>query len=265
MNSLYLLNVSWSLAAAIGLMTAVFVIANRLRRYDLVDTAWGWALIVVAVTSYLLTGGRQETELPATIVTILVFAWGVRLSSHIFRRWRAAASEDPRYVELRRDWQGSLARNAFWRIYMTQAVLATVVAWPVIHLNQTLLYGSGWWLAAGLVLWVTGFAFEVVSDWQLRCFLRYPGNKGRLMTQGLWRYSRHPNYFGELVQWWGIYVIVLGAPFGWLTIVGPLLLSYLIAFVSGIPPNERRFKGRPGWDEYRRRTSVLLPLPPKKV
>lgn len=265
MSMTYLLTYLISFLTAAGLLAAVFVIAHRLSRYDLVDSVWGLAFIAVATSSILAGAGGAEVIVPAMVATILTGAWGLRLSLHIFSRWRRSAHEDARYTELRRRWRGSTGHHAFWRIFMLQAVLASIIVWPVVHLNMASSYGSGWWLWSGAVLWAVGFIVEVVSDRQLSAFTRAPEHKGQLMTEGLWRYSRHPNYFGELVQWWGIYVIALGAPYGWVTAVGPLLLSYLIIFVSGIPPSERRASRRPGWAAYRRRTSRLLPVPPKKV
>jgi steroid 5-alpha reductase family enzyme len=110
-----------------------------------------------------------------------------------------------------------------------------------------------------VAVWVAGFTIETLADKQLRQFISNPANKGHLMTRGLWRYSRHPNYFGELTMWWGLGIIALGVPNGLIGLLGPALISHLIIFVSGIPPTEKAFQGRIGWDEYKRRTSVLVP------
>jgi steroid 5-alpha reductase family enzyme len=113
------------------------------------------------------------------------------------------------------------------------------------------------------MIWLTGILFEAIGDWQLLSFIRDPANKGRLMTGGLWRYTRHPNYFGEVTLWWGIYLIALSVPHGWMTVVGPLTITLLILKVSGIPMLEKSYEGRPDFQEYKRRTSAFFPLPPR--
>jgi steroid 5-alpha reductase family enzyme len=109
-----------------------------------------------------------------------------------------------------------------------------------------------------------GFTFETVSDWQLAQFLKIPSKKGGVMTTGLWRYSRHPNYFGEVTLWWGIYIIALSVPNGWLSIIGPLTITFLILKVSGIPMLEEGFRDNPDFQKYKQRTSAFIPLPPRK-
>jgi len=267
--------------AVVLFMSLAFFIAKYLRRIDFVDAAWGWAFIVIALTSYILR--PLDTDLlvwgPPALVTTLVVIWGMRLSWHILKRIMATKHEDPRYVELRSRWKGDEDINTFFRIYMVQAVLAFVISLPVIYINMFGLsiwqiswealspIGKFMWLTPhiGAGVWVIGFVTETIADRQLRKFQENPKHKGKLMQTGLWKYSRHPNYFGELLQWWGIFLMALSVPYGWVTIVGPLTLTYLLLFVSGIPLNERRFNSRPGWSEYKQRTSVLVPLPPKRA
>lgn len=261
---------SLCLVAAVVFMTFVFFIARRLGRYDLVDAAWGLGFIVVALTSFSLQEGPWFEFDAALLTTLLVIVWGTRLSLHIIKRIRHSDQEDPRYVELRKTWQGNVHLNTYLRIYLAQAVLAVLISVPVIHINlfatpemvSANVTSILLWLS-GLVIWIVGFWFEKTADDQLRKHVSDPKNKSKLMTTGLWKYSRHPNYFGELTQWWGIFVICLSTPFGWVGIVGPVLISYLILFVSGVPLSEKRFEGRPGWKQYQARTSAVLPLPPR--
>lgn len=248
---------SLSLIAAIVFMSVMFVIGRRMRRYDIVDMAWGLVFIVVAVTSLLI---NQNTQLTSLVVLVLVAVWGIRLSSHIFRRIRSTNVEDKRYVEMRKKWQsGNEDLAIYLRIYITQALLATIVSLPVIAINSATVEVPSLFLIVGVLIWLFGFSIEAIADKQLRQFIRNPQNKGHLMTTGLWRYSRHPNYFGELTQWWAIGIIALGVPFGWIGLIGPIVISYLIIFVSGIPLMEKAFTGRNGWSDYQRRTSVLIP------
>jgi steroid 5-alpha reductase family enzyme len=263
----WLVSVGIVFGAVLAMMCLVFLVAKRIRRYDLVDAAWGWAFMTAALASYLLQAGSfKEFDLPL-LVTILVWIWGIRLSTHIIRRIRATKTEDPRYVELRSKWKGNVSWNVFLRIYVVQAFLATLIAMPVIHVNLFFDFRPadfGILTYVGLGMWLLGFLIESVADRQLQRFVKLPENKGKIMDRGLWKYSRHPNYFGELTQWWGILVICLGVQVGWFGIVGPLVLTYLILFVSGIPLNEKRFEGREGWSEYKRRTSVIIPLPTRQ-
>ena len=114
-----------------------------------------------------------------------------------------------------------------------------------------------------MVIWLIGFSFESIGDRQLREFIRHPANKGRIMDKGLWRYSRHPNYFGEVTQWWGIFIVARSLPESWWTVIGPLTITVLILFVSGVPLLEEQYVGRDDFEEYKNRTSIFFPLPPK--
>ncbi len=116
-----------------------------------------------------------------------------------------------------------------------------------------------------MLVWLTGFSFEAIGDRQLAAFIRDPANRGQLMTGGLWSYTRHPNYFGEAAMWWGMAMLALSAPNGWLGLVGPLVITILLLFVSGVPLLEKKYAGRPDWEEYKKRTSIFIPWFPKKV
>lgn len=245
------------LIVAVLFMSVMFLIGRRIGRYDVVDVAWGLTFVVVVLLSFVITPSDHAASL---VLLGLVTIWGARLSGHIYQRLRASSQEDRRYVELRQKWNAANENLVMYlRVYLTQALLATIVCLPVLVVNAAQTDASPMFLWVGLVLWVGGFICETAADRQLRAFIRDPQNKGRLMTSGLWRYSRHPNYFGELVQWWAIGVIALGVPYGWIGIIGPLAITYLIVFVSGIPLIEKAFEGRAGWSDYKSRTSVLIP------
>lgn len=203
---------------------------------------------------------NQNIQSANVVVLTLVVVWGLRLSTHILRRIRATTTEDKRYVAMRQKWQSGNENVAiFFRIYLTQALLATIVSLPIIVVNVATATVSPLILVIGVVVWLAGFSIEAIADRQLRRFINNPQNKGRLMTSGVWRYSRHPNYFGELTQWWAIGLSVLALPFGWIGLIGPAVISYLIIFISGIPATEKAFADRMGWADYKRRTSVLIP------
>lgn len=247
----------------ISFLTIVFIISRMINRTDIIDVAWGPAFVVAAIASFALSPYQVELGWNVqTILTLLVAVWAARLSISISRRFRKHP-EDKRYVELRRKWKGNEILNTYLRIFLVQAALATVISHAVIHINLSPVADISGWVVVGLLVWLTGFFFEAVGDFQLRRFLALPANKGKLMTSGLWKYTRHPNYFGETVMWWGIFFIALTTPYGWLTIVTPVVMTYLLVFVSGVPPTEKLLQGRPGWAEYKKRTSMFIPLPPK--
>ncbi len=253
--------------AALLLFAAVFFIAKSRDRFDIIDIAWGMAFIAIAITSFLTQPGGIKLFSVQTLVTFLVCIWGYRLSRHIAKRWEQSDQEDGRYRDLRKQYlakSGGLLMNMFLRVYVVQALLAVVISSSVIVVTAVAPIAVNAIAILGLIVWLVGFYFEAVGDAQLRQFLTEPGNRGQLMMRGLWRYTRHPNYFGEMLQWWGIFIISLSVPvFWWLSIIGPMTITILLLFVSGVPLTEKRFAGRPGWDEYKRRTSKLFPLPPR--
>lgn len=237
----------------------VFVLAWIKKRLDIVDIAWGGAFILAAVTGLFL----GKPAVLQWIVASLVVIWALRLSGSIFVRFAKSKSEDFRYIEMRRKWKQNVAMNAYLRIFVVQAFLATVISLSTIYItvaNTTTLSTA---VFLGLGIWLVGFLFEAVGDFQLRRHVADPKNKGKLLTSGLWRYTRHPNYFGEATVWWGVFVIALSVPYGWITVIAPLTITFLLLFVSGVPLTEKKFEGVPGWEEYKKRTSAFFPLPPR--
>jgi steroid 5-alpha reductase family enzyme len=253
---------AWMFAFVLAFMTLVFIVSWKLKRTDIVDIAWGPAFVVAAVSSFIM----NEYSLPLgmnvqTLTTVLVIAWAARLSYAMYKRIRNHP-EDKRYAQLRKKWKGNVALNTYLRVFAVQGILATVISIAVIHINTSLPTTLGIFAYAGLVIWIIGFLFESLGDLQLKRFLTNPKNKGRLMTEGLWKYTRHPNYFGEATMWLGIFIIALSTPYGWVAVIAPVIIVYLLLFVSGIPLNEKSFENKPGWSAYKKRTSKFVPLPP---
>lgn len=253
------------LLVAISFITVVFFIGKKMKRYDIIDSAWGPTFILVAITSYLISYQSTPYLSVCLLVVALVSIWGLRLCWHIASRFRSSQHEDPRYIELRKNWKGHESLNIYTRVYLVQALLATIICIPVIHIN--LFDGSAWtgFALIGLLVWLFGFGFEAIGDRQLKNFLSDKNNRGKIMQYGLWKYTRHPNYFGEVTQWWGIGIIAMGVMPWWVGLIGPVTITFLIMYISGIPPSEKRFEGRAGWKEYKAKTSPLVPLPVKKV
>jgi steroid 5-alpha reductase family enzyme len=246
-------------------MTVVFIVAWSLRRTDIVDIAWGLVFIVIAVNSWLLSDYAVVIGWNAqTITMVLVGIWGLRLATVLLLR-TAGRPEDKRYVELRKKWRGNAALNTYFRIFVTQGLLAIIVSTAVIIVLTSPLQTPGVYTYVGVGIWLIGFIFETVGDWQLKQFIKSPSSKGKLLTSGLWRYTRHPNYFGEAAMWWGIFVISLSAYIGWMGVISPVIITFLLLFVSGVPMAEAAMQNKPGWKKYAARTSKFLPLPPKEV
>ncbi len=247
--------------AALGVMTLLYFWGRRIRRIDVVDVGWGLSILTIALCGFFLQDGVRVRWDPQTLTTLLVVVWGSRLAWHIGRRIMRTNHEDERYVELRKKWRGNIALNTFFRVYFLQSILALVVSIPVVHINLAQDTRWSFWVFAGCAMWLAGFVIESVADRQLARFVANPINKGKLMTEGLWKHARHPNYFGELAMWWGIAVISLGTPHGWVGLGGAAFITYLIVYVSGIPLKEAHLRKREGWQEYTRNSNTLWPLP----
>lgn len=234
-------------------MTGAFLFSIVFKRNDVADTAWGSGFILLAWAAFLLAGRPVH----ALLVNLLVTLWGSRLSFHILSRI-VRGPEDFRYRNWRSEWKRVYLRSYF-QVFMLQGTLLFIVALPVMMINFAGDRGEEVLTIGGLFIWLTGFLIEAIADLQLSRFKRDPSNKGKILTTGLWRYSRHPNYFGDAVQWWGIFIICLGYPQGWMTIISPLVMTYLLRFVSGVPMLEERYRDDPAYQAYARRTPVFVP------
>ncbi len=255
-----LLTTLWISAAAIFVyMTLAYVVAIVRKDNSLADIFWGLGFILVALITYFVQGSNGG---PQILVTVLVFLWGVRLATHVFIRNRGKG-EDPRYRKWREEWGDSFLIRSYLQVFMLQGLFMLLVVWPVAIVNT---YGNTltvWAAVVGTLIWLIGFVFETVGDYQLLRFTQDPANRGKIMDRGLWRYTRHPNYFGEVAQWWGIFVIAVAVPYGWIGVIGPLTITFLITRVSGIPMTEKMFEGNPAWEAYTKKTSIFFPLPPR--
>jgi len=172
--------------------------------------------------------------------------------------------EDYRYANWRRTWGRWFVPRSFLQIFMLQGFFLMIIAIPLILINRPGAGGLRPLDFVGAAVWILGFLFEAVGDFQLRAFKADPANKGRIMDIGLWRYTRHPNYFGEAVMWWGIFLVALSAPGGWAAIVSPLVITGLLLRVSGVTLLEKKYAGNPAYADYVRRTSAFVPWFPKK-
>lgn len=244
----------WNAIALVAYMTIIFGVAYRRKRLDTVDAAWGGAFVVAAT----MVAGLQPT-LRTIVILVLVDIWALRLSNHIIERIRSHDEDDPRYVAIAKKWKGSYWQSAYFRIFMVQAVAALIISLPTVFATGDDNRFSDVFLVAGVAVWVLGFIIESVGDMQLKRFLADKKNKGKVLDTGLWCYTRHPNYLGEITQWYGIGIIACGAVWGWIGLLGPIVLNVLIRFISGVPPIENRKKKDKAYAAYMKRTGAILP------
>ena len=253
--------VFWVAAVVIaGMMLAVWAISVAIRDAGIVDILWGFGFVVVAWVSLLVTDGHGVR---AALLTAMATTWGLRLAIHLAFR-NIGAEEDFRYQSMRRR-----AGDRFWltslvRVFGLQAAAMWVMSLPLmIGISDSDRGWSALWVI-GAVVFVIGFAFEAVGDWQLTRFKADPANAGKLMDRGLWRYSRHPNYFGDACAWWGIGLVAASTPIGIVGLIAPAMITWILVKVSGVPMVEHRLnKTRPGYAEYIQRTSAFLPRRPE--
>lgn len=244
----------------IGIYYVIFFIIGTLKTNNsIVDIGWGLGFVIVAWYSLILSNNYSISNL---ILNLLVTIWGLRLFTHILRR--NGKKEDFRYAKWREEWGSKVVIRAFFQVYLLQGLFMFVVLSPVLILNASQNNNLTIITILGVLIWIIGFYFESVGDYQLAQFKKNPQNKGKILDTGLWRYSRHPNYFGEATMWWGIGIAVFGSCGNWLAFIGPLTITYMLLFVSGVPMLEKSFANRPGYKEYKALTSIFFPLPPKK-
>ncbi len=253
---------SISLGAGLIFMTACYLLALYKDDYSIVDAAWGLGFVVISRVSF---GMLDDPTIFHLISNLMVLIWGIRLAVYLWSRNRKVG-EDYRYQSMRMDWGKHHRLHAFFKVFMLQGILMWVISFPIMMINTqasptplspVLLY-------VGLVLWLIGIIFEVGGDWQLSRFKADLSNMGKVMDRGLWRYTRHPNYFGETLLWWGFFLFTFTSLDAIWTIIGPLLITVLLLKVSGVTLLEKKLAKNDKYAEYQRKTSAFFPLPPKE-
>ncbi len=238
----------------------LFVFSRVLDKNTLADIGWGIGFILVALFS-LFAGGFFDWK--HIILNFLVLVWGMRLTIHLFPR--LFHHEDFRYENMKKEAKNEFV-SSFLKVFMLQGLFMLILSTPIIFVNST--SSTYLWLDifdyVGILIFIIGFSFELIADHQLEKFITNPKNKGKLMTKGLYKYSRHPNYFGESLIWFGLFFFSLSIPFGWVSIISPITITYLLLFVTGVPLLEARLRKHPHWDDYEEKTSVFVPWFRKK-
>jgi steroid 5-alpha reductase family enzyme len=254
-----------NLGVTMGAVLLLWLVSIPLRDVSIIDMAFAMILLAVTVVTWTMTDGAQPRK---NLILLLVALWAIRITAHLVRRnW--GHGEDPRYTKLR-SWVAD-DRAFIWlslrQVFLLQGVVLWLVSLPV-QVGQIYRVPAelGVPAALGTAVWLLGFVFETVADRQLARFRADPANKGKVLDTGLWRYSRHPNYFGELCVWWGLFLVACDNPWGLMTIIGPIGYTHLIVNVTGQRTLDKKLaRDKPGYREYMERTSGLIPVPPRRA
>ncbi len=245
-------------------MLLLWLLSLRLRDASIVDIFWGPAFLLVALVGWALGGGDEERRV---LLAALTGAWGLRLGAWLALR-NIGHGEDPRYARWRQRISaagGDFRWHSLFMVFGLQGLLVIIVSLPV-QAGQSAATGQplGLFALAGGAVWLLGFLFEAVGDWQLRQFKADPANAGKVMDRGLWRYSRHPNYFGNACLWWGLWLVACDGTGLWWTAIGPAVMTFFLLRVSGVTLLEASLaSSKPGYSEYVRRTSAFIPWWPR--
>jgi len=249
------------LLVILGCMILLWLVSLQLKNSSIVDIFWGTGFVIANWVYFALA--PEGFPLRKWLVGILVTVWGLRLSLHILQRnW--GKPEDFRYQVWRKEAGPRWWWLSFFRVFLLQGILMWIISAPLLAAHHgakpahLILFDF-----LGVIVWGIGFFFEAVGDLQLARFKADPANKGQVMDRGVWRYTRHPNYFGDSAQWWGYYLISTFAG-GWWTIFSPILMTLFLLRVSGVALLEKTLETRPGYQEYIRKTSAFIPWFPRK-
>lgn len=247
-----------TLSILLGAVAILWVVSLILRDASIVDIFWGLGFAGVAGIGLW----QGETMPRHRVFAVLAIVWGLRLAIYLaWRNW--GKGEDPRYQALRRKYGARFPLLSLFLVFSFQGLLIWVISWPL----QVLAGQSGPWTiydSIGVTLWFIGFAFESIGDWQLARFKARPENRGKVLDHGLWALTRHPNYFGDALLWWGLALPALAGG-AWWTILSPIAMTYLLMKFSGVPLLEKSLvESRPGYRDYIQRTNAFFPWPPRR-
>lgn len=230
----------------------LFAVGILLKRNDIADIAWGLGFVLVI----LFLGWDKDYGQLEVILTTLILLWGLRLSIYLFFR-NSKKSEDFRYAKWRKEWGSSFYWRSFLQVYLLQSFVLLIIAFPLVFAFTTKIDNLSTIQFFAIVIWTLGFLWQTIGDYQLAHFKKE--NPDKLMTKGLWQYSRHPNYFGEIVMWWSIFLMVLPLPYGFITFIGPLTIHLLVAKVSGVPMLEEKRAGNKEFQKYKEKVPAIFP------
>ena len=256
----------WIYSLNLGIVALMMVIgwlvSLKLENVTVVDSLWAVGFMLIAWSSLMLGPGGTLRSL---LLVLMTTAWGLRLSGYLsWRNW--GKGEDPRYGAWRARHGEHFGKLSLYKVFLLQAVFLWVIALSLQYgILGSVPAGLTWLDALGIVTWIIGFGFEAIGDYQLARFKADPANKGRVMDKGLWAYTRHPNYFGEAMVWWGVALMVLSVPGSWWTLISPIIITAVLLKMTGVTLTERHLvDNKPQYRDYMQRTSSFIPWPPKR-
>ena len=248
--------------SSIGILVfilVVYAIAQFIQDNSIVDIAWGIGFIIATAVAF------YESKVFFTqnaLVNILTLVWGLRLAIYIFVR-HSGKGEDYRYKEMREGWGNNVALMGLLKVFLPQAIVMFIIAFPILAINCFPHDGFRLTDIIGGLIWLKGFYFEAVGDQQMFNYKKNPNNKGKVMNQGLWKYTRHPNYFGEATMWWGIFIIAIPSGYWWISVLSPIVITLLIIKVTGVELLEKKYANNPEYQQYIKTTNSFLPWFPR--
>lgn len=231
-----------------------FLVGVLKKNYAVIDIGWGLGFILIAMITYF----HHPLSIRNALTLFLVTLWGLRLASYLFKR-NHGLPEDYRYAEFRKEWGAKANLHAYLKVYLFQGLLMFIISLPIMfgmkqELNEMTILNR-----AGAIIWVIGLSIEIWADNYLAWFKKRPENKGKICTSGPWRFSRFPNYFGEVLLWYGIYLLNFSPATSW-TIIGPITINFLILKVTGVPFLEKKYSQREDYREYSKRVPRFVPF-----
>lgn len=233
-------------------LSSMVIAACYKKDTSVANFTWGGGVLIVTLYTFLR---MSNFLLQQILVTTMICLWSTRLIAYVYHRY---TGKDPRFVTWK--WQGikALIINIVW--VFGQIIMITIMSNPIININMyNWPHAIAFFDILGIMIWIFGYAYEAISDYQLSKFMHNSANKGHVMQSGLWRYSRHPNYFGESVMWWGIYCMSLSVPYAWMTILAPITITFLLVFVTGVPLIENAMANNSEYQQYKKKTSTFIP------
>lgn len=247
-------------AAVAGMMLMVWLVSVLIKDASIVDIGWGLGFVLIAWVSFLASDKTPRCWLIVLLTTI----WGTRLSAYLARR-NIGKGEDYRYVAMREKHGGRFPIVSLFTVFGLQGLIMLIVSLPLqagMTVEASTALGVTAWI--GCAVWLVGFAFEAGGDWQLACFKANESNRGKVLDSGFWRYTRHPNYFGDFMIWWGVFLVSCGTGAAWWSAIGPAVMSFFLIKVSGVAMLEKTLKKKPGYAEYIAKTNAFFPWFPAK-
>ncbi|HRG88630.1 MAG TPA: DUF1295 domain-containing protein [Chitinophagales bacterium] len=244
-----------------GFMCVMFLIALATKNNGVADIGWGLGFVVVTIVTYFVYGDDRFHQ---KLTSYLIIVWGLRLSIYLAIR-NIGKPEDFRYANWRKEWGNAVVIRSFLQVFMLQGVIMFINVLPVIVINNDLTIFKSYKVLypVGVVVWTIGFFFEAVGDYQMYMFKAGHHRKGQVMNKGLWRYTRHPNYFGEAVMWWGIFLLAIPSGHWYISVLAPVTITFLLLRVSGVTMLEKKYDGNDEYSRYKRNTNSFIPWFPK--